>query len=141
MPKRSIVALGLLLLALTACKSASTSPTPTTSPSPTVNPDITTATVDATYNNAAYTGTIYANAAPSGCPASTEITGSTVSATPTVTTVNNVQVGQAVFSSATGNALVANTYYVFFFVPPTGPVVSSLCTESWTYGTITLSYP
>ncbi len=142
MPKRSILAVGLLALAISACKGVSApTPRPTPTPTPTTNPVVTTATVNAQYRGSAYNGTIYANAAPSGCPGSTTISGSTLSApASTNVTVNGQPYGQAVFSSTNGNALTANTYYTFFYVVGGGPTVS-LCTLNWTYGVVTLSYP
>ncbi|HUY40746.1 MAG TPA: hypothetical protein VMV82_04170 [Candidatus Dormibacteraeota bacterium] len=136
MPKRLLFALGVLVLVLVACKSAATiTPKPTPSPTPTANPTANTATVNAQYNGSAYLGTIYANAAASGCPGSTVVSGSTVSATPTLTTVNGQSVGQATLSP-----LTPNTYYTFFYVVGGGPTVSS-CTLNWTYGPVTLKYP
>lgn len=133
MPKRPLFALGILVLILAACKSAgTTTPAATATPSPTPNPTATTATVMATYNGNPYSGTIYANEAASGCPGSTTITGSTLSA-PTGNDGNPA-------GTATLTPLVANTDYEFFYVVAGGPTVS-ICTINWTYGTVSLSYP
>ncbi|MGH7736610.1 MAG: hypothetical protein ACREMP_01885 [Candidatus Tyrphobacter sp.] len=135
MPKRLLFALGVLLLSVIACKSSpSSTPTPGPTPTPTPNPTATTATVDATYNGAPYVGTIYANAAPGGCPGSTAITGSTVSAAATA-------VGGQNYSQATFSNLTADTDYVFFFVPQSGQAVSDQCGIQWSSGTIILTYP
>lgn len=136
MPKRSVLALGLLVLAVAACK-GSPSSTPTTSPTatPTPNTTVTTATVNAQYEGAAFSGTVYANAAPSGCPASTQVTGSTLSAATTPVTVNGEPYGQATFTS-----LTADTDYTFFFIA-NGNTYSSACGTSWTYGAVTIKYP
>lgn len=141
MPKRSLLIIAFLALAISACKTSSTTPSPTPSPTPTINTTTTTGVVNATYDsNPYYPGTIYANAATSGCPGSTTVGGSTLQAATVQTTYNGQQVGQATFSSTNGNALTPNTYYTFFYVIPSGPTVST-CTLSWTYADVTLSYP
>lgn len=85
------------------------------------------------YNDAPYSGTIYANAAASGCPGSTTIGGSTISATAT-------PVGGQDYSQATLTGLTPDVDYTFFFVVAGGPTVS-YCGIEWTYGTVYLSYP
>jgi hypothetical protein len=134
MPKRLLFsALVVLAFALAACHGGGSSPTPTPTPTqtPTENPTATVATVYAQYENNPYNGTIYANAAPNGCPGSTTITGSTVSA---VTGTGGESPGYAQLSP-----LTPNTYYTFFFIPSSGVVVST-CTLNWTRETVDLEY-
>lgn len=132
MPKRLLFALGVLVLSICACKgSGSTTPSATSTPSPTPNPSATTATVAAQYDGSPYNGSIYANAAPSGCPGSTTIGGSTLSA---VTGANSQPAGQATFSN-----LTPNIDYEFFFNFTGG--TASICGLQWTDQTVELSYP
>ncbi|HEY9086054.1 MAG TPA: hypothetical protein VIN40_09020 [Candidatus Tyrphobacter sp.] len=138
MPKRLLFAVGILALILAACKSAGTpTPTPTATPSPTPNPSASTATVTATYNGSPYSaatvppngsGTIYANAAASGCPGSTTVGGSTLSAQTNAS------------GTATISNLTPNIDYEFFYIASGGPTVST-CTLYWTYATVYLTYP
>lgn len=149
MPKRLLLAVGILALILAACKS-SPSTTPTPVPSPTPQPTASTAVVTAYLNSNPYyppngTGTIYANSATGSatkvntdCQGSTTITGSTLS----------VQTGAIPSGSstpqpdyqATFQNLTPTAYYVFFYVASaSGPIVSD-CTDLWSYG-VTLTYP
>lgn len=133
MPKRLLLALVVLALAIPACKgSSSPSTSATATPSPTPNPAASTATVQAEYDGNPYNGTIYANAAASGCPGSTTISGSTISAT---TGANSQPAGQATLSN-----LTPDIDYTFFYVVASGPTVS-YCGLNWTYGTVDLTYP
>ena len=86
------------------------------------------------YNGAPYSGTIYANAATGGCPGSTTITGSTLTATAT-------PVGGQNYSQAIMQNLTPDTYYVFFYVAPPGFTVASQCTLQWSVLTVYLTYP
>lgn len=141
MPKRLLLSVLVVGLAVAACKGNSSSPTPTPSVSPTPEPTASTASVTASYNGNPYSavtsppngdGTIYMNSATysssSGCQGSTSVTASTVSSQ------TNAQ-GVAVFSN-----LTPTSYYMFFYVASSsGPIVSS-CTDLWSLG-VTLKYP
>jgi hypothetical protein len=137
MPKRLLFALGILVLAVVACHSGAAAPTPTAGPTatPTPNPVASTATIDVTYNGSAYLGTVYANAAPSGCPASTTIGGSTATAIASPPPDPSYEYyGVANFSN-----LTPDTYYIFFITPGGGGTISTQCTLEWSYSTIDLS--
>jgi hypothetical protein len=150
MSKRFLLsALVVLALSIAACKSSSTpTPSPTATPTPTPNPSASIAVVDAYYDNSPFSantsppngsGTVYANEASSGCPGSTQVTGSTISAQ-TGATLAGQPSPQPAYQATLGN-LVPLSYYVFFYIAPNGATVSSQCTNSWTSQTITLRYP
>lgn len=150
MPKRFLLsALVVLALSIAACKSSST-PTPksTATPTPTPNPSASIAVVDAYYDNNPFSattsppngsGTVYANEASAGCPGSTQITGSTLSAQTGATLAGQPSPQPAYQATLTNLSPLA--YYVFFYVAPNGATVSSACTTAWTSQTITLRYP
>jgi hypothetical protein len=143
MPKRILVALGLVALALAACNSnynpnylyGTPTPAPTPTPSTTPNPSITTATVTVEYSSSplpnqpvqlsnAVNGSGGACTTSSGCSVGTPI------GTPEPTNAS----GQASFTNLTGAA-----FYCFSttFTPPlTGalPQTQSYCTDLWGSG-------
>lgn len=137
MPKRLLFALGILALAVIACHSgaATSSPTagPTATPSP--NPSASAATIDVEYNGSPYLGTVYANAATSGCPGSTTISGSTATAIASPPPDPSYEYyGVANFSN-----LMPDTYYVFFITPVGNGTVSTPCTLEWSAETLDLT--
>ncbi len=142
MPKGLLFALGSLALVLAACHTGATSTTATPSPTPSPNPSASAATVNAEYNGAPYVGTIYANPAPSGCPApdgTSVVGGTTISA-------SSAAVNGQDYAVATLTNLTPDINYNFFFwpsgTPGTGAAVAD-CTINveWSYTTITLTYP
>ncbi len=136
MPKGLLFALGTVALVLIGCHSGATTPAATPTPTPSPNPSTSVATVDAEYNGAPYVGTIYANPAPSGCPApdgTNVVAGTTISATSTA-------VSGQIYAEATLTNLTPDINYNFFFLPTGGSAVAD-CTINieWSYETITLS--